>query len=55
MIYFTSDLHLGHPAIIHMRNLHNNNNMQYDVGVDANRFYPVSIETIRKYFEHAGG
>ena len=46
--------HIHGSAEGNMSNLHNNI-LRYDVGVDANGFYPVSIETILKYFEHARG
>lgn len=36
-----------------MRN-RQNNILRYDVGVDANNFYPVSIEEILEYFKLAG-
>ena len=57
MIWFTSDLHLGHGAAISMceRPFETIEEMteilRYDVGVDANNYYPVSIEQIKDFFE----
>ena len=52
MIYFTSDQHLGHAR----RKEYNFQNKmdgirRYDVGVDANNFYPVSVGQIIRFFE----
>lgn len=45
--------HMHGSADDNMRN-RQNNILLYDVGVDANNFYPVSIEEILEYFKLAG-
>ena len=40
MIYFTSDLHLKCECI-----------RRFDVGVDANGYYPVAITTVLDFVE----
>lgn len=45
--------HMHGSADDNMRN-RQNNILRYDVGVDANNFYPVSLEAILEYFKMAG-
>lgn len=49
MIYFTADQHLGHLGIISMQN-RKEGILRYDVGVDANNYYPISVKQILEFF-----
>ena len=51
--YFRGSIHLHghqHNSSIYNTTQKNNNLRKYDVGVDANNFYPISIDEILEYF-----
>ena len=68
MVYFTADMYFGYRGIITMQNRpfesveemdYNERNRaegikRYDVGVDANNFFPVSVKQVIDFFERMG-